>query len=263
MLHDEHLGRTPGATVRFPATAQLAAADVPRASTTSGASDVPTLVAGDNAFAFDLYRGSPSGDHANVVFSPASISNAISMLEGGARGETLHQIDATLHFTLPSARLHDAFNALDQMLAAPRHAGTGRRARRSSSSRPTRFGASAATRSCARTSTCWPATTAREFGSPTSSMHAEAERVQDQRVRRAARRTAASSELFPAGVIDSLTRMVLVNTIWFKGDWVRPFSTALGSTDLHATRRQHGGNVQLMHGGHASRAITSSRLRGR
>ena len=73
-----------GATVRFPANAELAVADVPRASTKSGASDVPTLVAGNNAFAFDLYEKLAAGDRDNLVFSPASISNVISMLAGGA-----------------------------------------------------------------------------------------------------------------------------------------------------------------------------------
>ncbi len=74
--------------------------------------DLATLVDGNNAFAFDLYQilRQTSG---NVFYSPCSISLALAMTYAGARGETEQQMADTLHFILPQDRLHPAFNSLD------------------------------------------------------------------------------------------------------------------------------------------------------
>ncbi|MCL4876696.1 MAG: serpin family protein [Anaerolineae bacterium] len=68
-------------------------------------------VEGNNAFAFDLYQA-VRGETGNLIFSPFSISQALAMTYGGARGETESQMAATLHFTLPQDQLHPAFGGL-------------------------------------------------------------------------------------------------------------------------------------------------------
>lgn len=78
--------------------------------------DLSELVAGNNAFAFDLYRQMAAED-GNLFYSPYSISLALAMLQAGAEGETLDEINQALSFTLPKDRLHPAFNALDRNLA--------------------------------------------------------------------------------------------------------------------------------------------------
>ena len=82
--------------------------------------DVAALVAGNNAFAFDLYRAlaALAGDEDNLFYSPHSISLALAMVFAGARGETESQMENTLRFELPQDRLHPAFNALDLSLSA-------------------------------------------------------------------------------------------------------------------------------------------------
>jgi serpin B len=70
------------------------------------------LVAGNSAFSLDLYRVL-SEKYDNLFFSPYSISLALAMTYGGARGDTELEIAQTLHFDLPQAQLHSAFNALD------------------------------------------------------------------------------------------------------------------------------------------------------
>jgi serpin B len=77
--------------------------------------DQLTLVADNGRFAWDLYqavRATPG----NLTFSPASVSFVLAMAYGGARGTTADQMAATLHFSLPAARLHPAFDALDLAL---------------------------------------------------------------------------------------------------------------------------------------------------
>jgi serpin B len=75
---------------------------------------VPDLVAGNAAFALDLYHVLMEADQ-NALFSPYSLSVALAMTYAGARGETEIQIAQALHL-LDQDRTHPAFNALDQAL---------------------------------------------------------------------------------------------------------------------------------------------------
>ena len=79
--------------------------------------DLAELVAGNSAFAFDLYQAIREGG-GNLFYSPYSISLALAMTYAGARGETEQQTADTLHYTLPQDRLHPAFNGLDLELAS-------------------------------------------------------------------------------------------------------------------------------------------------
>ncbi|NDJ76169.1 MAG: serpin family protein [Chloroflexi bacterium] len=72
---------------------------------------VTELVAGNNAFAFDLYQALRS-EEGNRFFSPYSISAALAMTYGGARGDTESAMAGTLHFTLGQEGLHPAFSEL-------------------------------------------------------------------------------------------------------------------------------------------------------
>jgi serpin B len=80
--------------------------------------DIQALVDGNNGFAFDLYRSLRS-QPGNLLFSPYSISVALAMTYGGARGDTESEMAETLRYTLPQDRLHPAFDQLDLNLAKP------------------------------------------------------------------------------------------------------------------------------------------------
>jgi serpin B len=69
------------------------------------------LVAGNNAFALDLYAKIGKGS-GNRFISPFSISCAIAMTHAGARGETAKQIAKAMHFSLPPGELHSVFHQL-------------------------------------------------------------------------------------------------------------------------------------------------------
>ena len=79
-------------------------------------SDIRDLVAGNSAFAFDLYQVL-SAEDGNLFYSPYSISLALAMTYAGARGETEQQMANTLQFILSQDRLHSSFNGLDIELA--------------------------------------------------------------------------------------------------------------------------------------------------
>ncbi len=73
---------------------------------------VLTLAQENAAFAFDLYAQIKT-QKGNLFYSPYSISTALAIAYGGARGNTERQMAQTLHFALPQDALHPAFSALD------------------------------------------------------------------------------------------------------------------------------------------------------
>jgi len=78
----------------------------------------PQLVAlanGHRAFALKLYESVRAGD-GNLVFSPYSITAALSMTLAGARGETAKQMLQAMGQTGPDADLNAATNAMDLAL---------------------------------------------------------------------------------------------------------------------------------------------------
>jgi len=81
------------------------------------AGDGEQLTAGNSQFAWGLYQ-QLRGREGNLFFSPYSISAALAMTYAGARGETEKQMAKALSFYLPQDRLHPAFNALDLALAS-------------------------------------------------------------------------------------------------------------------------------------------------
>jgi serpin B len=79
-------------------------------------SDVQALVDGNNAFALDLYQSLAKQD-GNLIYSPFSISLALAMTYAGAHSETESQMANVLKFPSGQVVTHSAFNALDLELA--------------------------------------------------------------------------------------------------------------------------------------------------
>ena len=103
--------------------AALMACGAPALAAAKTDTDVVGLVNGNSAFALDLY-GRLRAKKGNLFFSPYSISTALAMTYGGARGKTERQMARTLHFALPQGSLHPAFAALERNLKAdPKEAG--------------------------------------------------------------------------------------------------------------------------------------------
>ena len=184
------------------------------------ASDAQTLVQGNNAFALDLYHSLHSDD-GNLVFSPFSISLALAMTYAGARGNTETQMAQALHFDLPQAQLHPAFNALDLSLAQEGQATT-------KDQIPLQLNIA---------NGVWAEqsfpflqnfldTIALNYG---AGIHQADFVKQYEAVRKEINQWVEDQtknkiqNLLAPGTLDANTRMVLVNAIYFKADWLNPF----------------------------------------
>lgn len=205
-----------------PAQAQIAQSDKPRVQLPAvSPSDLAELVAGNSAFAFDLYRAIRKKE-GNLFYSPYSLSVALAMTYAGARGTTERQMADVLHFTLPQNRLHPAFNLLDQALAS-----RGATAK-SKDDKPFRLSVANSLWGQAGY-TFLPAfldALAENYGAglrlvdfsgaPEAARKTINDWVSDQT-------EGKIKDLIPQGAIDALTRLVLANAIYFNAAWMYPF----------------------------------------
>ena len=185
------------------------------------AADSTTLASDNAAFAFAAYQQLIT-TNTNLVFSPASISIALAITYAGAATTTATEMASALHFTLPPAQLHPAFNALDQALA----------------SRGQGFlGGDGGPMQVNITNAVWAEQTytfktdfldtlAENYGAgvnlldfanaPDPSRLTINAWVADQTNNKI-------QDLLPAGSIDSLTRLVLTDAVYFNAAWDTPF----------------------------------------
>jgi serpin B len=185
--------------------------------------DTVAVIAGNSEFALELYvklSGDPNVRPAsgNLFFSPYSISTALAMTWAGARGETEKQMAEVLHFSLPQEQLHPAFGFLEKQLNAE--------------GEERGYELSVANALWGQTGYGF----LKEFLTLTKENYGAGLREVDfvnAAKREKARKTINSwveketkekiKDLIPQGVLDALTRLVLTNAIYFKGDWAVEF----------------------------------------
>lgn len=203
-----------------PAGVQLAQSDKPRLlSPEVGPEDQKALADGNAAFAFDLYR-SLSAQDGNLFYSPYSISLALAMTYAGAAGNTATQMGSAMHFTLPAADLHTAFNSYSQSLEA--------RAKESKEGTP--FELSIANSLWGQKDFAFR----QEFLDVLAANYGAGMRLVDFAADPESARLAINQwvsdetrerikDLIPIGAIDVMTRLVLANAIYFKAGWLHTF----------------------------------------
>lgn len=81
----------------------------------TNASSQKTLVQDNSEFALDLYQTLRTSND-NIFLSPYSISTALAMTYAGARGKTEKQMEKAMHFSLSQDKLHPAFSKLQDKL---------------------------------------------------------------------------------------------------------------------------------------------------
>ncbi|MBN1347463.1 MAG: serpin family protein [Phycisphaerae bacterium] len=191
------------------------------ASPSVSQSDLDELVAGNTAFALDLYSAI-SDEGINLFCSPYSISIALAMTYAGARGQTEQQMADTLHFTLPQERLHPAFNALDLALAS--------RGKGASGADGEGFRLNIANAIWGQKDyaflEAYLDVLAVDYG---AGMHVVDFVTAPEPARLTINKWVSDrtegkiKDLIPQGVIDAMTRLVLTNAVYFNAAWKHPF----------------------------------------
>src|SRR5512143_838851 len=78
------------------------------------------LASNSNTFGLELWTSiAAAAANRNLVMSPTSISIALAMTYGGARGTTAAQLAHVLHFTGEPATVMTAWGSLAKTLTAP------------------------------------------------------------------------------------------------------------------------------------------------
>jgi serpin B len=175
---------------------------------------VAKLARSSNAFGFDLYqrlRRQPG----NLVISPASITTALAMTWGGAEGETAAQMREVLHLEGTADEVMTLSGQLAGSLQDP--------------ARPVVFRI-ANQLFCEQTYQLVPAFVAKTraaFGAPVELLDfkKEPERARVHINRWVEEKTRHRIQnLIPQDAVKPDTRLVLVNAIYFLGDWADPFN---------------------------------------
>lgn len=197
-------------------------------------SDREELVEGNTEFALDLYKEIAQEDK-NLFYSPFSISEALAMTYAGARGETAAQMADTLHLNPHQDRVHPGFNWLDAHLM-------------NLGEQPVNEGSEAFELAVANS--IWGQngfhfeaefldTLALHYGAglnvmdfigaPEESRETINQWVEQQTNERI-------KNLLPEGSVDSNTRMVLTNAIYFKASWLYAFEESATATGAFTRR---------------------------
>ncbi|MFO0550969.1 MAG: serpin family protein [Polyangiaceae bacterium] len=195
------------------------------------------LVKGSNALGLALYGRLASGD-GNLALSPASISIALSMTYGGAKGETAAQMDKVLGFDAPPTQAMRAMGALQSSLTRAGQPITLRIANQLFAEKTYTFEQS------------YLDATLASFGAPV-------ERVDFKKDAEGTRRHINTwverqtekriKELLPNGVLKPTTRLVLINAVYFKGRWESPFDASATSDQDFTLAKGKKAKVPTMH----------------
>jgi serpin B len=181
----------------------------PAKATAEAASD-------DNALGIDLYKRVAQGNE-NVFLSPHSIAVALAMTYEGARGDTATQMAESLHFEVPAARLHPAFQALNQAITPAGDAG---------------YQLSVANALWGMKGHSFRSEFLEVLKTSYQAPLQEVDFAQSEAARATINDWVAKAtndkikDLIPQGVLDELTRLVLTNAIYFKGNWASQFKPA-------------------------------------
>jgi serpin B len=175
---------------------------------------VKKLAKSSNQFGFELYEKLRTKEKGNLVVAPASITTALAMTWGGAKGETAAEMKRVMHFDGTPTDVMDTSGKLAASLTDPSRPVVFKIANRLFGEKTYEF------------DSAFMSATERAYGAPMdrldfkksaeasrANINAWVEKQTESRIK----------NLIPERALDDQTRLVLVNAIYFLGDWAKPF----------------------------------------
>ena len=188
----------------------------PTAGTPETGDAAESVVAANNMFAFDVYKKitSENSEDDNLFLSPFSISSALALTYEGAKGETADQIKSVFHFPENIETLRNGYQTVNSGINAgdPEYELEVANALWAEQTYP--FLEDYIT--IANEYYSADTTNLDFINQPEESrltINGWVEEKTNDRIK----------DLIPQGMIDSLTRLVITNAIYFKGTWVLQF----------------------------------------
>ena len=178
------------------------------------ASESP-IAQGLNQFGIACYR-ELDGGRGNLIFSPFSISSALSMALAGARGNTATEIAAVLHQNYPDAQYPAALMALANQLSARANGGGNQFLNANGLWVQKGFSIEPDFQRMLETTYAAPLTSL-DFQRNLEPARAVINSWTDEHTK------GKIHELFGPGSLDGRTRLILTSAVYFFGKWERPF----------------------------------------
>lgn len=196
------------------------------------------LSAAHARFCLSLFQKISDGDSSqNVFFSPLSISAALSMLSLGAAGNTKAQMSQTLHFAGAESQIHAGFMKLLSEMSRAGAPHTLSLASRLYGEQSCRF------------QETFLSDTRRLYGAELQPLDfiSQPEASREIINRWVEQQTHEKiRDLLTEGSVDSLSRLVLVNAVYFKSSWERKFQEEHTHEQQFRTSRNESKPVQMM-----------------
>jgi serpin B len=174
---------------------------------------VNAVVNANNQFAFEFYSELNKNEQGNLFFSPYSISTALAMTYEGAKGKTAEEMQAVFHFPEESVRKPNFARIYNQLNKEDK-----------------KYELSTANALWAQQDFKFLDeyfnTTERYYGGKATNLDFIGETEKSRQTINSWVEEQTNNkikDLIPNGQINSMTRLVLTNAIYFKGTWVYQF----------------------------------------
>ena len=201
------------------------------------ADTLEVLARGSNAFGIDLWPRAVKTTKGNFTMSPASISIAFAMTYGGAKGETAAQMKKVLHFVDEPEAVMASWGGFSRKLSDPARPLTLRTANQLFGEKTYTFRQEYLDQVRAAFAAPLEELDFKSAPGPSRErINAWVEERTEKRIK----------DLLPVDSIKPLTRLVLVNAIYFLGNWERQFDVAKTQDQPFATSASTNKQVPMM-----------------
>lgn len=200
---------------------------------------IEIVVQGNNEFALDLYSHLAQAEKSNLFFSPYSISSALAMTYAGACGRTEQEMAKVLRFAMEQDKLHSVFARLNESILGVQTNGYEINiANRLWGHKDFRIGK----QFVELLRTRYDADIEQvDFNGPLELACRKINQwIEDQTAGRI-------TDLISPKALEGAIHILLVNAVYFKGDWKEKFDEAVTNEDSFHLEPFNEVKVQMMH----------------
>lgn len=177
------------------------------------AQDTNVVVNANNQFAFELYSKYKLKD-GNIFFSPYSISSAMAMAYEGAKGKTAEEIHSVLHFPKDDSLRRESFLEINKLINKEDKKYSLHIANALWAQKDYKF------------LDDYFSLMAQYYDGKVTNLDFKDETEKSRLIINSWVESKTNSkirDLIPQNILDSLTRLVIVNAVYFKGFWLKQF----------------------------------------